>query len=111
MLDILKLEFGKIYIPESVYREVVVEGKGKIGSEEVSKANWIYPKSIKDTIRRNKLRIKFGPGLPGCVATGLTREEAEFNMQKAIEMHVRGLLQDKLRVPKPQAIAEYLLVK
>jgi len=34
--------------------------------------------------------------LPGCVATGATREEAEKNMYEAIEMHIQGLLEDKL---------------
>lgn len=34
------------------------------------------------------------PNLPGCVATGATRENAEKNMYEAIEMHVQGLLED-----------------
>ncbi|MBM4330511.1 MAG: type II toxin-antitoxin system HicB family antitoxin [Deltaproteobacteria bacterium] len=34
----------------------------------------------------------YSPDLPGCVATGTSREEAERNMHEAIEMHVRGLL-------------------
>ena len=43
----------------------------------------------------------YSPDLPGCVATGKTREEAERNMHEAIEMHVRGLKEDKLPVPDP----------
>lgn len=35
----------------------------------------------------------YSPDLPGCVATGKTREQVTRNMRKAIEMHVRGLLQ------------------
>ncbi|MDD4248978.1 MAG: type II toxin-antitoxin system HicB family antitoxin, partial [Methanosarcina sp.] len=34
----------------------------------------------------------YSPDLPGCVATGSTREEAEKNIYEAIEMHVQGLL-------------------
>jgi len=30
----------------------------------------------------------YAPDLPGCVATGKTREEAEANMHDAIEMHL-----------------------
>lgn len=30
----------------------------------------------------------YSPDLPGCVATGATREEAEKNMYEAIEMHI-----------------------
>ena len=38
----------------------------------------------------------YSPDLPGCVATGATREEAERNMHDAIEMHIEGLKEDGL---------------
>ncbi|MEK7415223.1 MAG: type II toxin-antitoxin system HicB family antitoxin [Planctomycetota bacterium] len=50
------------------------------------------------------------PDLPGCVATGKTRERVAKNMHGAIEMHVRGLLEDNLPVPKSQAFAEFVAV-
>ena len=50
----------------------------------------------------------FSPDLPGCVATGGTREEAERNMHEAIELHVRGLKEDGLPVPESNSIAEYM---
>ena len=53
----------------------------------------------------------YSPDLPGCVATGETSEEAEKNMYEAVEMHVRGLIEDNSFIPKPHAIAEYVLVK
>lgn len=34
----------------------------------------------------------YSPDLPGCIATGVTREDTERNMHEAIELHVRGLL-------------------
>ena len=52
----------------------------------------------------------YSPDLPGCIATGATREEAEQNMHEAIEMHVNGLNEDKLPIPKSQAFAEYVAV-
>jgi predicted RNase H-like HicB family nuclease len=52
----------------------------------------------------------YSPDLPGCVATGPTREEAERNMHEAIELHVRGLLEDKLPVPESNSFAEYVAV-
>ncbi len=36
----------------------------------------------------------YSPDLPGCVATGKTRDQTSRNMHEAIEMHVRGLLDD-----------------
>ena len=53
----------------------------------------------------------YSPDLPGCIATGATREEAERNMHDAIEMHVRGLLEDGLPVPESQSSAEYIAVQ
>ena len=48
----------------------------------------------------------YSPDLPGCVATGKTREQVTRNMHQALEMHVHGLLEDRLPVPKSQAFAE-----
>ena len=36
----------------------------------------------------------YSPDLPGCVATGATREETEQNMYGAIQMHIEGLVDD-----------------
>ena len=52
----------------------------------------------------------YSPDLPGCVATGGTREEAERNMHEAIELHVRGLKEDGLPIPESNSIAEYITV-
>ena len=52
----------------------------------------------------------YSPDLPGCVATGKTREQATRNMYDAIEVHVRGLLEDKLPIPKSRSFAEYVAV-
>ncbi len=53
----------------------------------------------------------YSPDLPGCVATGATREETERNMYEAVEMHVRGLLEDKLTIPESNSFAEYVAVQ
>ncbi|MCX6641062.1 MAG: type II toxin-antitoxin system HicB family antitoxin [bacterium] len=52
----------------------------------------------------------YSPDLDGCVATGRTREQAERNMHKAIELHLEGLKEDKLPIPKTQSYAEYIAV-
>ena len=53
----------------------------------------------------------YSPDLPGCVATGKTREDAEKNMHEAITMHIRGLIEDKLPVPTSHSFAEYVAVE
>lgn len=52
----------------------------------------------------------YSPDLPGCIATGVTREEAERNMHEAIDMHVRRLLEDNLPIPETTSFAEYVAV-
>jgi predicted RNase H-like HicB family nuclease len=50
----------------------------------------------------------FSPDLPGCVATGATREETLRSMRAAIQMHLQGLREDGLPLPEPSSTAEYL---
>ena len=52
----------------------------------------------------------YSPDLPGCVATGRTREEAERRMREAIRLHLDGLLEDGLAVPEAHSSAEYMAV-
>ena len=52
----------------------------------------------------------YSPDLPGCVATGDTREETERIMYEAIQLHIEGLREDGLPIPTSTAIAEYVIV-
>jgi len=49
----------------------------------------------------------YSPDLPGCVATGTTREETENEMKDAIEFHIEGLRLNGDEVPKPSSLAAY----
>jgi len=42
------------------------------------------------------------PDLPGCVATGKTIDAALRRIEKAIELHLRGMREDGLRPPRPR---------
>lgn len=52
----------------------------------------------------------YSPDLPGCIATGSTREEAEKNIYEAVKMHLEGLREDGLPVPASESFAEYIAV-
>lgn len=60
--------------------------------------------------KANRNYSAYSPDLPGCVATGRTREQAARNMHAAIEMHVRGLKEDNLPVPETHSFAEYIAI-
>jgi predicted RNase H-like HicB family nuclease len=49
----------------------------------------------------------YSPDLPGCVATGCTREEVETEMHDAIGFHIEGLRLSDFPVPEPRSRAAY----
>jgi predicted RNase H-like HicB family nuclease len=53
----------------------------------------------------------YSPDLPGCVATGATREEVEQNIHEAIELHLQGMKEDGLAIPQSTSFAEYVAVR
>jgi predicted RNase H-like HicB family nuclease len=48
------------------------------------------------------------PDLPGCVATGSSRQDVEQSMHEAIQMHIDGMREDGLPIPEPVTDAEYI---
>jgi predicted RNase H-like HicB family nuclease len=52
----------------------------------------------------------YSPDLPGCITTGKTRDQVARNMHEAIDLHVRGLLEDRLPVPQSHSFAEYVAI-
>jgi predicted RNase H-like HicB family nuclease len=48
------------------------------------------------------------PDLPGCVATGGTRDEVEQRLRQAIQLHLKGLREDGIPIPEPTSICEYV---
>jgi predicted RNase H-like HicB family nuclease len=50
------------------------------------------------------------PDLPGCVATGATREEVERHIREAVTFHLEGLREEKLPIPEPSAWADLVEV-
>ena len=52
----------------------------------------------------------YSPDLPGCIATGKTRKEAEKNIKEAISFHLDGLKKDDLPLPEPSSFTEYVEV-
>jgi predicted nucleic acid-binding protein len=47
-LDFLRKLYGELLIPEAVWREVVTEGIGQPGAEEVKGATWIEGRVVKN---------------------------------------------------------------
>jgi predicted RNase H-like HicB family nuclease len=52
----------------------------------------------------------YSPDIPGCIATGSTRNEVEKNIREAIGFHIEGLIRDELPFPEPESFIEYIEV-
>jgi len=50
----------------------------------------------------------YSPDLPGCVATGKTKEETKEHMKEAIILHFKGMEEDGIRIPENNIISEYI---
>ena len=48
------------------------------------------------------------PDLPGCIATGATVAEVEFEIREAIVFHLEGMREDGITPPMPQSRVEYV---
>ena len=46
------------------------------------------------------------PDLPGCIATGATRQEVKKSIREAIAFHIEGMRLEDLPIPEPSAWAE-----
>ena len=49
------------------------------------------------------------PDIPGVIATGKTKSIVEKNISGAIQFHIEGMKEEKLRLPKSQAGSEVLV--
>ena len=52
----------------------------------------------------------YSPDIPGCIATGRTRDEVEKNIREAISFHLEGLAKDGLPLPESASFTEYVEV-
>ena len=60
--------------------------------------------------RANSNYSAYVPDLPGCIATGVTIEEAEKTIREAIEFHLAGLREDGSPIPQPSSRVDYVEV-
>lgn len=54
-LHLLRDIFGKIYVPNAVYKEVAVKGKGRPGSKEIKEAEWVASAEVSNMTPKKHL--------------------------------------------------------
>lgn len=101
--ELLKDLFLEVYIPNAVYNEVVVMGKGEVGSDETEigvKNRWILKKAIYDDMAVNALKTILGKGesevIILCKELGLDYalidERTARNMAELMNINTIGIL-------------------
>ncbi len=50
------------------------------------------------------------PDLPGCVATGATKEECEKSIYEALKFHIEGMVEEGLPIPDSITDSEVMFV-
>ena len=52
----------------------------------------------------------YAPDLPGCAASGRTKEEVEENMYEAIKFHLEGMKEEGLDIPSANSESEMIVL-
>lgn len=72
-LRLLRDLFSEILIPDAVYREIVVQGAGRAGADEVQGADWIRQETVHNTTLVNVLHLELDEGEAEAIALALER--------------------------------------
>lgn len=75
-LDLLRQFFSKIHITQAVWKEVVIDGKGKKGVSEVENAKWIKVVHVEKTPLLQLLKKDLDVGEAETIAYALQKNNA-----------------------------------
>ena len=75
-LDLLRQFFSRIYITQAVWKEVVIDGKGKEGVSEIKNAKWIKVINIEETPLLRLLKKDLDNGEAETIAYALQKKNA-----------------------------------
>ena len=91
--------------PSAVILEMICQGDTRIGKAPGRFEGKEVMKRLQYLVRVNKdAGSDWGasvPDLPGCVATGKTVDAALRRIERAIELHIRGMREDGQKPPRP----------
>jgi len=85
-LELLRRLIKELVVPEAVYKEVVIDGKGKPGAEDVERAAWVRRDQVRQRDKVDDLSRRFGPGESEAIALA-----SEMGAILLIDEHVCGV--------------------
>ncbi len=96
-LNILKHYFGKIHISDATYNELVKKGKGRFGSREVEKADWIEVAKVKDEVAVKVLELELDRGEAETIILGNELKADLILLDESIARRIARLLNLKVK--------------
>lgn len=61
-LDLIPKLYGTIHIPKAVFDEIVVQGKGQAGAEQIKNSDWIKVHAVKNKLLLKSLKLELDKG-------------------------------------------------
>ena len=87
-LKLLRQLYGELLIPEAVWQEVVIEGMGQPGADEVKAAIWIKTQTVTNTTLVSALRQELDAGEAEAIALTLETEAEMLLMDERVGREV-----------------------
>ncbi len=83
-LDLLRTLYQRLLLPEAVWQEVVIDGAGQPGSEEVPAADWINSQPVANRPLVQALQQTLGAGEAEAIVLALETEAALLLMDERL---------------------------
>lgn len=70
-LELIQKLYGTIYIPQAVFDEIVIQGKGQAGAEQIKSNTWIKVYPIQNTLLIKSLSLELDKGEAEAIALAI----------------------------------------
>jgi len=83
-LRLLPALYGQVFVPEAVWQEVVIDGTGQAGANEIRDASWITRHSVGNRLLVRALCQALDPGEAEAIALALELDHALLLMDERL---------------------------
>jgi predicted nucleic acid-binding protein len=70
-LELIQKLYNTIYIPQAVFDEIVIQGKGQAGAKQIKNSSWIIDHPIDNTLLTKSLSLQLDKGEAEAIALSI----------------------------------------